>query len=68
MKKIFSVPEISCDHCKNTIENTLSSFDSIQKIDVDISTKSVHIEYEEVLDLDKISTALGEQGYTVVPK
>ena len=30
----FSVPEISCDHCKSTIVNTLSTVDDIELVGV----------------------------------
>ena len=34
----FSVPEISCDHCKSTIVNTLSGVENIESVDVDVQT------------------------------
>ena len=32
----FNVPEISCDHCKSTIVNTLSGVENIESVDVDV--------------------------------
>ena len=37
----FSVPEISCDHCKSTIINTLSTVDGIELVEVNIEAKDV---------------------------
>ena len=62
----FTVPEISCDHCKSTIINTLSSVDNIELVEVNIETKDVTLNSSEDLDLDLVKSLLDEQGYTVV--
>ena len=43
----FSVPEISCDHCKSTIVNTLSGVENIESVDVDVETKNVTLESQK---------------------
>tara|TARA_B100000579_G_scaffold247659_1_gene203465 strand:- start:2080 stop:2283 length:204 start_codon:yes stop_codon:yes gene_type:complete len=62
----FNVPEISCDHCKSTIVNTLSNIESIESVDVDIETKDVTLESSNEVNLDLVKSLLDEQGYTVV--
>ena len=62
----FSVPEISCDHCKSTIVNTLSTIDDIELVKVNIETKDVTLKSSEEIDLDLVKSLLDEQGYTVV--
>lgn len=62
----FSVPEISCDHCKSTIVNTLSTVDYIELVEVNIETKDVTLKSSEEIDLDLVKSLLDEQGYTVV--
>ena len=62
----FTVPEISCDHCKSTIINTLSSVDKIELVEVNIETKDVTLNSSEDIDLDLVKSLLDEQGYTVV--
>ena len=62
----FTVPEISCDHCKSTIINTLSSVDNIELVEVNIETKDVTLNSSEDIDLDLVKSLLDEQGYTVV--
>ena len=62
----FSVPEISCDHCKSTIVNTLSTIDDIELVEVNIETKDVTLKSSEEIDLDLVKSLLDEQGYTVV--
>ncbi len=66
MTSKFSVPEISCDHCKSTIVNTLSSIDDIELVEVNIETKDVTLKSSKEIDLDLVKSLLDEQGYTVV--
>jgi copper chaperone CopZ len=62
----FSVPEISCDHCKSTIINTLSTVDGIELVEVNIEAKDVTLKSSEEIDLDLVKSLLDKQGYTVV--
>ena len=66
MTSKFSVPEISCDHCKSTIIDTLSTVDDIELVEVNIETKDVTLKSSEEIDLDLVKSLLDEQGYTVV--
>ncbi|GIS49102.1 MAG: hypothetical protein Ct9H90mP22_6900 [Gammaproteobacteria bacterium] len=43
MEKKFTVPEISCNHCKETIEGILNSEENINSASVDIKKKEVSI-------------------------
>ena len=66
MNVVFTVPEISCGHCKDTIESTLNNIESIESVSVDIEKKSVEVFSSSDLDMINISQLLDEQGYTVV--
>ena len=66
MNIVFTVPEISCGHCKDTIESTLNNVDSIESVSVDIEKKSVEVLSSSDLDMMNVSKLLDEQGYTVV--
>ena len=66
MNVIFTVPEISCGHCKDTIESTLNNVESIESVSVDIEKKSVEVISSSDLDMMNVSQLLDEQGYTVV--
>jgi len=61
----FKVPEISCGHCKETIENTLSTVSQISETNIDIESKSVNVKLSEELDIKVLADLLDEQGYTV---
>ena len=62
----FTVPEISCDHCKSTIIDTLSTVDVVELVEVSIETKDVTLKSSEEIDLDLVKSLLDKQGYTVV--
>ena len=66
MNVVFTVPEISCGHCKDTIESTLNNVESIDSVSVDIDKKSVEVVSSSNLDMLNVSELLDEQGYTVV--
>ena len=62
----FTVPEVSCGHCKETIESTINSLESVETVSVDIDQKSVYVKSSSSLNLSLVSNMLDEQGYTVV--
>ena len=59
-------PEISCGHCKETIESAINSLENVEAVNVDIDQKSVEVKSSSDLDLSLVSNMLDEQGYTVV--
>ncbi len=67
MKQIsMVVPAISCDHCKQTVENTLKQFDGVQDAIVDVANKRVDLAYDpDKVQLPKLEAALSEEGYDV---
>ena len=66
METKFNVPEISCGHCKETIESTINTLENVETVNVDIDQKSVEVKSSSSLDLSLVSKMLDEQGYTVV--
>ena len=66
METKFTVPEISCGHCKETIEAIVGSIESVESVTVNIDQKLVDVKSTSKLDLSLVSEMLDEQGYTVV--
>ena len=66
METKFTVPEISCGHCKETIKATVGSIESVESVTVNIDQKLVDVKSTSNLDLSLVSEMLDEQGYTVV--
>lgn len=65
MDKKFTVPEISCGHCKETIEKALD-IDGVSNVMVDIDTKAVSLSISDSIEMTTVASLLDEQGYTVV--
>lgn len=62
----LNVPDISCNHCKMSIEGAVNELSGIETANVDITGRTVAISFDETAqDLDTIVTAIEEQGYEV---
>ena len=60
-------PDISCEHCQHAIEGAVSKLEGVSSVNVDIPTKTVHIDYDPgIVTLTKIEEVLDDTGYTVV--
>ena len=62
----FTVPEISCGHCKETIEGILNSEKNINSASVDIEKKEVSISSDTKVSIGDLGALLDDHGYTVV--
>jgi copper chaperone len=67
-EKTYSVPDISCMHCKRAIEGAVGAMPGISRVEVDVDGKTVHVVFEEdtVAEADVLAT-LAEEGYPVAP-
>lgn len=62
----LSVPDISCEHCKMSIEGAVDQLPGVDKVEVHIEPKTVDVDFDEAtLTLDAIVSAIEEQGYDV---
>lgn len=62
----LSVPDISCGHCKESIEGAVAPMEGVAKAIVSIDDRTVDVEYEASdVALDLIVTAIEDQGYEV---
>jgi len=60
------VPDISCGHCKSSIEGAVASMDGVAIVEVSISKRTVDIEYDPAqIDLAAIISAIDDQGFEV---
>ena len=65
MIKKLVIPEISCQHCVDTISKALSKVENINSLEVSIDKKTVSIDHSSELDINQILNLLLDQGYTV---
>jgi len=61
--RTYSVPGISCGHCKAAIEGELAPLDGVESALVDIDAKTV-IVVGEITEID-VRAAVDEAGYEV---
>ena len=62
----LSVPDISCAHCKTSIEGAVAPLAGVDSAEVEIDARTVEVKYDEsAVDLDAIIAAIDEQGYEV---
>ena len=59
----YNVPDISCEHCKRSIEGEVSQLEGVASVDVDVQAKTVTVTGE--LDEQAILNAIDEAGYEV---
>lgn len=56
--------DISCDHCKNTIEKDLAQSPGVLAVEVDIESKAIHVDYDDSsTSAEVIKAKLADIGY-----
>ena len=63
MERTYSVPGISCDHCKRAIEGEVGDVAGVDTVEVDVAARTVRV-VGEVADAD-VRAAIDEAGYEV---
>jgi copper chaperone len=58
----YSVPGMSCEHCKHAVSEELSGVEGVAEVDVDLETKLVVVQGES-LDDGTLRAAIVEAGY-----
>ena len=61
----YSVPGVSCAHCREAIEGEVSQVAGVEAVNVDLDAKTVSVE-GDALDEEAIVAAIDEAGYEVV--
>jgi copper chaperone CopZ len=61
--RTYSVPGISCGHCKSAIEGELAPLEGVESAVVDIETKTVTV-VGEITEAD-VRVAVDEAGYEI---
>ena len=60
----YSVPGVSCAHCKQAIEGEVSQVQGVESVEVDLDAKTVTVSGDP-LDEGAIIGAIDEAGYEV---
>ncbi len=60
----LNAPDIACKSCAAAITNALQGLDGLQRVSVDIPTKTVDVQFDEDrLTLEQILQRLDEAGF-----
>lgn len=63
MSRTYSVPGITCDHCRRAIESELATVEGLTRVEVDVPARQVVVEGEA--GDEAIRGAITEAGYEV---
>lgn len=62
----LDVKGMTCGHCKAAVNGALSDLDGVQKVDVNLETGKVNVEFDSSkVSLEQMKEAVEEQGYDV---
>lgn len=62
----LNVPEISCAHCKQSIEEAVGDLAGVDSVTVDIEPRTVRLVFDDsAVDLGQIKSAIQDAGYEV---
>jgi len=62
----LTVPDISCAHCKMSIEGAVRPLQGVDSVEVHIDAKTVDVSWDDsALNLATIVSAIEDQGYEV---
>jgi copper chaperone len=62
----FSVPDVHCDHCKQTLERAVGALDGVSGVAVDVPGRIVTVRHDPArASTARITTTVEEQGYLV---
>lgn len=63
--RTWSVPDVTCGHCKSAIEGELAGVDGVTRAEVDVDAKLLTVEGDA--SDDAVTSAVDEAGYEALP-
>lgn len=60
------VPEMSCQHCVNSITGEVSQLAGVQNVAIDLGSKHVRVDADETVTTQAVIAAVNEAGYDEV--
>ncbi|WP_394189434.1 copper chaperone CopZ [Paenisporosarcina quisquiliarum] len=61
----LQVQGMSCGHCVKAIENSVGALNGVEKVNVQLDAGTVDVEFNNEVDVQKITDTIEDQGYTV---
>lgn len=61
----FHIPDMSCGHCKATVEKTIHALDPAARIEFDMAARRISL--NSGTEAARVQAALAEAGYPATP-
>jgi copper chaperone len=66
MREVFSVPDVSCGHCKSAIGGAVSPLTGVESAVVDVDAKVVTVDFDTAkVSRDDVVKTIEDSGYPV---
>lgn len=65
-KMIVRVNNMSCNHCKNRVEEVLKNISGIENAEVNLDEKLANVEFFGAIDEEEIKEKINDAGYEFV--
>jgi copper ion binding protein len=68
-RQVYSVPDVSCEHCVSAITEAVGPIDGVASVEVDLSAKTVAVTTATgaTIDHGAVVAAIDDAGYDAVP-
>jgi copper chaperone CopZ len=66
MATVLNVVDMTCEHCRTTVEGALSSVEGVKTARVDLEAKTATVEHSDDVDEALLKQAVVDAGYSVV--
>jgi copper chaperone len=67
MQKVLKVEGMTCQHCAQTVTETVGKMTGVEKVDVSLEQKEVTIDFDELqTQTEAISVQIVEAGFEVI--
>lgn len=63
---VFSVPGMTCGHCKQAVTTEIGKIAGVSSIDIDLDTKKVTVTSSDPLEWSEVVSAVDEAGFEAV--
>jgi len=61
----YHIPDMSCGHCKSTVEKTIHGLDPAARIEFDMAARKIAVESKA--DVTAVTAALAKVGFPAAP-
>ena len=67
MQKVLKIKGMTCQHCVQTVTETVCKMTGVEKVDVSLEQKEVTIDFDELqTETEAISVQIVEAGFEVI--